>query len=177
MLQRRLWLKRPMRERQYLLQTSHLCVVSGRMELLPSFLRARLSAAAAVSFCSPVLICCFRALLHFVRSAARPSQDIVSMSTAFMSLTQTCWYRRWFSSPMTARRRGCILECDHVRRTWPNHRSLRCLSRVYILGRPARDKTSLKTRLRGWEAFSIAPKYYSKSGEWLNEWTMHQFTK
>ena len=29
--------------------TSHLCMVSGRMELLPSFLRARLSAAAAIS--------------------------------------------------------------------------------------------------------------------------------
>ena len=67
---------------------------SGRMELLPSFLRARLSAAAVISLSSPVLRCCFRALLHFVRSAARPSQDIVSMSTAFMSLTQTSLYRR-----------------------------------------------------------------------------------
>ena len=27
----------------------HMCVVSGRMELLPSFLRARLSAAAVIS--------------------------------------------------------------------------------------------------------------------------------
>ena len=27
------------------------------------------------------------------------------------------------------------------RRIWPNHRSLRCLGRVYILGRPARDRT------------------------------------
>ena len=62
---------------QPLLQTSHLCVVSGRMKLLPSFLRARLSAAAAISFSSPVLRCCFRALLHFVRSVARQCQDIV----------------------------------------------------------------------------------------------------
>ena len=44
-----------------------------------SFLRARLSTAAAISLSSPVLWCCFRACLHFVRSAARPSQDIVSM--------------------------------------------------------------------------------------------------
>ena len=44
----------------------------GRMELLPSFLRARLSAAAAISLSSPVLRCCFRALLHSVRSAASP---------------------------------------------------------------------------------------------------------
>ena len=59
---------------KYILQTSHLCVVSGWMEL-PSFLRARLFAAAAISLYSPVLRCCFRALLHFVQSAARPSQD------------------------------------------------------------------------------------------------------
>ena len=53
-----------------------ICVVSGRMELLPSFLPAGLSAAAAaaISFSSPVLRCCFRALLHFVRTAARPSR-------------------------------------------------------------------------------------------------------
>ena len=51
-------------------------------------------------FVSTVLRCCFRALLHFVRSAARPSQDIVSMSTAY-------------SSPMPAHHRGCLSECDH----------------------------------------------------------------
>ena len=79
--------------RQYLLQTSHLCVVSGRMELLPSFLRARLSAVAAISLSSPVLRCCFRAL-HFVRSVARLSQDIVSMSKTLISITQTFLYRR-----------------------------------------------------------------------------------
>ena len=34
--------------------------------------------------------CCFRAPLHFVRSAARPSQDIiVLMWTGFICLTQT----------------------------------------------------------------------------------------
>ena len=72
------------------------CVVSDRMELLPSLLRARLSAAAVIGLSSPVCLlrCCFRELLHFVRSTARPSQDIVSMSTAFMSLTQMSLYRR-----------------------------------------------------------------------------------
>ena len=87
------------------------------MELLPSFLRARLSAAVAISFSSPVSRCCFRAHLHFVQSAAWPSQDIVSMSTAFMFLTKTSWYRRWGRPvvlfPMPAHRRGCLLECDH----------------------------------------------------------------
>ena len=112
------WLKRPMWEWQYLLQTSHLCVVSGRMECLPSFLRARFSAAAAISLSSFVLRCCFRALLHFVRSDARPSQDIVSMSTAFISLIRRHLYiagegGRWFSFPKPAHRRGCLLECDH----------------------------------------------------------------
>ena len=71
-----------------------MCVVSCRMELLPFFLRARLSAAAVIDLSSTVLRCCFRALLHPVRSAARPSQDIVSMSTAFISLMQTSLYRR-----------------------------------------------------------------------------------
>ena len=83
--------------------------VSGLMEFLLSFLRARLSAAAANSLSSPVLVC-FRALLHFVRSAARPSQDILSMSTTFISLTQNFYIAgeggRWFSSPKPAHRRG-----------------------------------------------------------------------
>ena len=94
-----------------------MCVVSGLMELLPSFLRARLSAAAVISLSSPVLRCCFKALLHPVRSAARPSQDIVSMPTALISLAHTSLYRReggrWFSSPMLVHSRGCLLECDH----------------------------------------------------------------
>ena len=71
-------------EWQSLLQVTHMCVVSGRMELLSSFLRARLSAATVISLSSSVLRYCFTTLLHFVRSAARSSQDIVSMSTAFM---------------------------------------------------------------------------------------------
>ena len=78
------------------------------MKLLSSFVRTRLSAAAAISLSSPVLRCCFRALLHFVRSAARPSQDIVSMSTAFEGEGG-----RLFSSPMPVHHIGCISECDH----------------------------------------------------------------
>ena len=38
-------------------QITHLCAVSGRMELLPSFLRARLSAAAGhITFSSLVSV-------------------------------------------------------------------------------------------------------------------------
>ena len=40
------------------------------MELMSSFLHARLSAAAVISLASPVVRYCYRALLHFVRSAA-----------------------------------------------------------------------------------------------------------
>ena len=118
------------------------------MELLSSFVRARVCAASVISLSFPALRCCFRAPLHFVRSAARPSQDIVSMSIAFISLTQTSLYRRWgrpvvplpnASSPY---RMYFEMRPSSIRRTWPNHRRLRCLSRVYILGRPARGRTS-----------------------------------
>ena len=68
-------------------------VVSGLVELLLSFLHARLSAAAVIKLSSPVFRCCFSALLHVVRSAARPSQGRVLMSTAFISITQTSLYR------------------------------------------------------------------------------------
>ena len=85
------------------------------MELLSSYARARFSAASVISLSFPVLRCCFRALLHFVRSAARPSQDIVSMSTAFISLTLYIEVEggRFFSSPIPVHHRWCITECDH----------------------------------------------------------------
>ena len=46
-----------MRERQSLLQRSHLCSVSGRSELPLCFLVARLPVAACVCFFSPALRC------------------------------------------------------------------------------------------------------------------------
>ena len=45
-------------------------------------------------FVIPCLEVCFRALLHPARSAPMPSHDIVSMSTAFISLAHTSLYRR-----------------------------------------------------------------------------------
>ena len=66
-----------------------MCGFGSDGALVPSFLRARLSAAAAISFSYPVWRCCFRALIHFMRSAARPSQDIVSMSTSFIFPTRS----------------------------------------------------------------------------------------
>ena len=60
----------------------------------PSFLSARLYDAAVISLSSPVYRICFRALPHFARLTAMPSQDIMSMSTSFISLTQSYLYRR-----------------------------------------------------------------------------------
>ena len=91
------------------------------MEPLPSFLRARLSTAAVISLSSPILRCCFRALLHPVRSAARPSQDISSVDVDSLHISYAgifishCEGGRWFSSPKPAHSRGCLLECDHPR--------------------------------------------------------------
>ena len=51
------------------------------MELLSSFVRACLSAASVTSLSFPVLRCYFRALLHFVRSVAMPSQDSVDVDS------------------------------------------------------------------------------------------------
>ena len=59
-----------MLEWQSLLQTSHLCVVSGWMELLPSFLRARLSAAAVISLYSHSSIQCSKCGVNIAESLA-----------------------------------------------------------------------------------------------------------
>ena len=86
------------------------------MEMLSSFVRARLSAASVTSLSFPVLRCCFRILLHFVRSAAMLSQDIVSMSTAYISHADMfiSKVRVAVCSPpkMPVHHRGCISECD-----------------------------------------------------------------
>ena len=63
----------------------------GAAALLSACSFSRCSSHQFVFSCLEVL---FRALIHFVRSAARPSQDIVSMSTAVISITQTSLYRR-----------------------------------------------------------------------------------
>ena len=85
------------------------------MELLSFF--ARLFAASVIGLSFPVLRCCFRVLLQFVRSAAMPSQDIVSMSTAYISHADMfiSKVRVAVCSPpkMPVHHRGCISECDH----------------------------------------------------------------
>ena len=58
-------------EKQSLPQKSHLCVVSGLLELLRSFLQALFPTSAFTSFSFPDLKCWFRVLLHIMRSAAK----------------------------------------------------------------------------------------------------------
>ena len=57
-------------------QRSHLCIVSGLLELFRAFLCIRLSSAAFNSFSSPVFMCWFSVFLYLVRSAARLPQDV-----------------------------------------------------------------------------------------------------
>ena len=137
-----------MREWQSLLQVLH--VYGGCWtELTQSFLRTRLSVAACVNLSSPVLRCLVTAPLHCDRSAARFSQVSVSISTAFMSRFTTSRYRNCgrpvrllpvASSPYS---KSLGMRPSGMRWTWPSQRSLRCLSKVNMLGRPARDNTSV----------------------------------
>ena len=136
-----------MREWQSLLQRSHLCSVSGLFELPLSFLRARLC-DGLVSFSSPALSWMVRAPLHLNRLAARLSQDSVVMATAFKSHFTTSRYRccgrpvGLFPEASSPYSRSLGMQPSGMWWTWSSQRSLRCLSSVYMLGRPARDRTS-----------------------------------
>ena len=137
-----------MREWQSLPQVLHVYAVCWTL-LIRSFLRVRLLVAACVSFSSPVLRCLVTAPLHCDRSAARFSQVSVSIPTAFMSRFKASRYRSCgrplrllpvASSPYS---KSLGMRPSGMRWTWPSQRSLRCLSKVDMLGRPARDKTSV----------------------------------
>ena len=128
-------------ECQSLLQTSHLCVVSGRMELLHSFLRAGLSASAAISLSSPVLRCCFYSTppLYAISCKTLPGHsvdvDSIHISYADIFIAQV-------SAASSPKRISFGMRSSSIRRTCPNHRRLCCLNRVNILGRPTGDWTS-----------------------------------
>ena len=115
------------------------------MELLSFF--ARLFAASVISLSFPVLRCCFRVLLQFVQSAAMPSQDIVSMSTAYISHADMfiSKVRVAVCSPPKSQftiedvfRNATIIHPADM--TQPSQSAL--YKQSYILGRPARDRTS-----------------------------------
>ena len=149
--------------------------VSGLLRLSLCFLWIRLSVAACVSFSSPDLRCLVKASLHLNRLAARLSQDSVLMSTVFMSRFKTSRYRSCgrpmdlFPQASSPYRRSFGMRPSGMRWTWPSQQSLRCLSSVNMLGRPARDSTSLlvtlschdiprmRRRLLMWKVFRRLP--------------------
>ena len=94
-----------MREWQSFLQIMHLCVISGQMELQPSFLCALLSAAAVISLSSLVGVVLEHSSVHFERSSARPSQDIVRISYADNFISQV---RAVAPPPMPAHSSGHV---------------------------------------------------------------------
>ena len=87
-------------------------LLTGLMELLPYFLCARLSAAVVISLSSPGFKCCFRALLHFVRSQvqSQPRHSVavdtlhISYADIFISEVMACGC----SPPQ------CLLTLDYV---------------------------------------------------------------
>ena len=114
-------------------------------------MRARLSAASVISLSFPVLRCCFRALLHFVRSAALPGHSVdvdglhISHADIFISKVRAAG-----CSPLQCQftiedvfRNATIIHTADM--TQPSQSALSKpvgLPRVYILGRPTRDRTS-----------------------------------
>ena len=83
------------------------------------------------------------------RLAARLSQDSMLMFTAFMSRITTSRYRSCgrpvglFPEASSPYRRSLGMRPSGMRWTWPIKQSLRCLSSVNMLGRHARDRTSV----------------------------------
>ena len=106
----------------WVVASSRMAEKTSRLQLLPSFLRARLTAAATTSLSSSVLRCCFSySTPPLCAINCKASQDIVSMSTAFYLLRIHHYIEgeggQWFSSTKPAHRRGCLLECDVVSNT------------------------------------------------------------
>ena len=122
LLQRRLWLLRPVWEKQSLPQKSHLCVVSGQLELLRSFLGTLFPTSGFTSFLSPDLRCvgseCFSTSCGRLQGPPR---------------TQ-CWCR---FSPKPSNKttmdfqflitRGAVVEEEHWERTSPSVEDSCCL--------------------------------------------------
>ena len=103
-------------EWQSLLQRIHICVsvVSGRVELQPSFLCACLSAAALISVSSPVVLQHSPTLRYQLqgppRTWCRCRQPSYLLRRHLYVVGEG---GRVFSSPMPAHRRGCISQCGH----------------------------------------------------------------
>ena len=112
--------------------------------------------------------CLWRRQRQLLRSAGMSSQLSGSISKAFISRLHTSLYlscgRPRGRSPL---RMSLGILPSYLRRTWPIQRILRCLSSVYIVGRPERSRTSvfgtlslqlmprMQWRHRRWKLFSL----------------------
>lgn len=98
---------------------------------------------------SPDLICLSSVDLHLGRSAARSSQDRTSISRAFMSLFTTSLNRSCgcpvLSFPVlnSPYKMSLGIRPSSIRCTCRSQHNVRCRSIVNILGRFARDRTSV----------------------------------
>ena len=132
-------------EWQSLLQiTPKICVVLGRMELRPSFLRARLSAAAVINLSLPVLR--NNSPLCAISCNALPgrSDDVNNLNISYADISISQVRAAGGSSPLSQLTiedgfwNAAILHSADMTQL----QGLRCLSIVYTLGRPTRDRTS-----------------------------------
>ena len=152
-VQRLLWLWRPIREWQSLSHLKHVKAVVGLLARHTVFLWSLFSSAfthCVSSYCdNPTLTVCLQASL----SVAVTSQESVFMPSAWRSRLHTSlkhsWGRRVGLYPVASSpyQRSFGMRLSFTRVTCPNHRMRLCFKRVYKLGIPAFSSTTLSVTL------------------------------
>ena len=101
--------------------------------------------AALLSACSLVRCCSHQFLfpcLEVLLQGTPPPCTISCKTLPGHSVDADSLHISYADIFVSPKRMSFGMRPSSILRTWHNHRSLRCLSRVYILGRPAWDKTS-----------------------------------
>ena len=117
--------------------------------VLFSFRLVFFSMASLVIFSSPSFSCLWRRQRQLLRSAAISSQLSGSISKALISFAHVLVPQLWAATGSFANGKFSIEDVLrysailNILRTWPIQRILRCLSSVYMVGRPARSRTSV----------------------------------
>ena len=130
-LQLLLWLCKPNRDWQVLLQCRHtkVALVSGWLSF--AFLLVLLSSASSRNLFSPSSSAVVRVCLQFDLSCASSSQSSKSISRALRSLLHTSLKRRWgrpavlFPVAHSEQRMSLGIRPSTILQTWPSHLS-RC---------------------------------------------------
>ena len=144
--QRRLWLMSPMRESRSLSHWLQVWQVGMNPGML-AFRLALFSLAVVRIFSSPDFNCLRRTLRNLLRSRV------------FMSRLQTSLKRSWgrptvlLPQASSSLRMSLGIWLSSIRRTWPSHCSLLCLSSINMVERPARSRTGMlrmRRRKRMW---------------------------